>query len=164
MATGNRRPRSDSVSAAVTAFRHTAAQIEWPELEVSRLPRADDDRRAQAIFDRIISSRAPGDWRQHDPVLIAQLSVVQVELDKIMSILAAEGWTSFGGKNGDTRIRSPLIDPAQHLSTRALALSRALGITGDPAGDKRGTGNRAQAVADARATGAASDDSHGLLA
>jgi hypothetical protein len=128
----------------------------WPELEVSRLPRAEDEERAQAIVDRISSSRALEDWRQHDPVLIAQLAVVQVELDKIMVQLSAEGWTTLGGKHRSTPVRSPLIGPARHLATRSLALARALGITGEPA-DADTVANRAK-TASAASRAMAGDD------
>lgn len=159
-----RRARSDSSYAAVQAFR-APKSLEWPSLEVTRLPAEADDKRAQAIFDRIATSRAPGDWRQHDPVLIAQLAIVQVQLDSTMQILATEGWTTLGGKTGMTPIRSPHVDIAQHLSTRALALSRALGITGDPI-DSRTVRKNARAIADACAITAdvEGEDDRSLLA
>ena len=58
--------------------------------------------------------------------------------------------------------RSPLLDPAQHLSTRKLALARSLGLTGS-ATNPRGAAARGQiynqmtderdGVGDGKATG-----------
>lgn len=110
----------------------TKKRVEWPSLEVTRLPRQDDADRAQAIFDRIATSRAPDDWRQHDPILIAHLSNCTVELDKLLALVAKTGWVTSAGKNGNQFTRTPLLDPIQHLTTRQLSLARALGLTGTP--------------------------------
>jgi hypothetical protein len=114
-------------------MKDTAKRIEWPSIEVSRLPRPEDADRAQAIFDRIMTSRAYDDWRQHDPIMAASLANTSVELDKLMALTAKSGWViGGGGKNGDKMLRTPLLDPIQHLTMRQLALARALGITGQP--------------------------------
>lgn len=163
MATGSgRRPRTDSAAAAVRAFATAKERLEWPELEVTRMTNPEDDQRAQAIFSKISTSRAPEDWRQHDAVLIAQLAVVQVSLDQAMVELTTNGWTALGGKTGLTPVRSPMLDVAQHLSSRALALSRALGITGDPI-DGRTVAKNAKTLNAARAI-AEDNDPNGLLA
>ena len=46
-------------------------------------------------------------------------------------------------------LRSPLLDPAQHLSTRRMAMLRALALTGAQV-DTRTVANGARALADAR--------------
>ena len=113
-------------------MQDTSKRIEWPSLEVTRLPREEDAGRAEAIFDRIVTSRAPDDWRQHDPILIAHLANCTVELDKLLALVAKTGWVTAAGKNGNQFTRTPLLDPIQHLTTRQLSLARALGITGSP--------------------------------
>ncbi len=127
-----RRARSDSVEAQIKAMADTQKRVEWPSLEVTRLPREEDADRAQSIFDRIITSRAPDDWRQHDPVMAAQLANCTVELDKLMAVVAKTGWVTSAGKHGTQFTRTPLLDPIQHLTTRQMSLARALGITGSP--------------------------------
>lgn len=132
MSMSNRRQRSDSVDAAIRAMADTKKRIEWPSLEVSRLPVKEDADRAQMIFDRISTSRAPDDWRQHDPILAANLANTTVELDKLLTQVAQNGWVIPAGKHGTQMTRTPLLDPIQHLTNRQLALSRALGLTGAP--------------------------------
>lgn len=132
MAANDRRARSDSADAQIKAMQDTKKRVEWPSLEVTRLPKEEDADRAQAIFDRIATSRAPDDWRQHDPILAAHLANCTVELDKLLTLVARTGWVTSAGKNGTQFTRTPLLDPIQHLTTRQLALARALGLTGTP--------------------------------
>jgi hypothetical protein len=165
MSASTRRPPSNSLDAQIKSFADTKRRIEWPTVEVTRLPRPEDDEKAQAIFDRIITSRAPDDWRQHDPVFAAQLANVTVELDKLMALVAKTGWVTQAGKHGTQFARTPLLDPIQHLTTRQLSLARALGLSGEPTDARTVDKNARASAAAARAAGAAGDDdAYSLLA
>lgn len=163
MPVDKRRSRSDSVEAQIKAMNDTKRRIEWPSLEVTRLPKEEDAERAQAIFDRIVTSRAPDDWRQHDPILVAHLSNATVELDKLLTLVSRTGWVTSSGKSGTQFTRTPLLDPIQHLTTRQLSLARALGITGSPT-DAVTVEKSAKGVAKAAATVQFNDGIGSLLA
>lgn len=128
-------------------------------------PNAEGGRRCprSAIFDRIMTSRSPDDWREFDPILAANLATTTVELDKLLAIVAKAGWVVQAGRNGTQFARSPLLDPIQHLTTRQLSLARALGITGAPA-DAVTIEKNAKTANKASGTVAENDDIASLLA
>ena len=139
-----RKLRSDSVTSQIAMAQKPGVQFEWPE--AWDLP-SDPEKaeRAKRIADDIWASRPPGEWSAFEVNIIAELAVVSADLAAINKILSDTNYLiKREGKNGRmVASRSPLLDPAQHLSTRKLALSRSLGLTGSAA-NPRNAGARAQ--------------------
>ena len=142
-----RKLRSDSIAAQI-AMAQTAqksdVQFTWPE--TWDLP--DDPakaERAKLIADDIWSTRPPGEFSAFEVNIIAELATVSADLAAINKILSDTNYMVKREAKGGRMVatRSPLLDPAQHLSTRKLALSRSLGLTGS-ATNPRGAGARAQ--------------------
>ena len=139
-----RKLRSDSITAQIAMAQTSSIQFEWPE--TWDLP--DDPakaERAKLVADDIWSCRPPSEWSAAERSLIAELAIVTADLAAIQKILSDSNYlVKREGKGGRmVASRSPLLDPAQHLSTRKLALSRSLGLTGSAA-NPRGAGARAQ--------------------
>ena len=158
-----RKLRSDSITSQVAMAQTSSIQFEWPE--TWDLPEdATKAERAKLIADDIWSARPPNEWSAAERNIIAELSVVSADLAAIQKILSDSNYlVKREGKDGRmVASRSPLLDPAQHLSTRKLALARSLGLTGSAA-NPRGAAARGQVfnqisndrdgVDDGRATG-----------
>jgi len=156
-----RRARTDSTAAAVEAFKAAGRRETWPETEVDRMSRPEDQERADAIFARILTARASKDFREHDLILAAQLAVTEVDLAKVQSQLDRFGYmTTNAGKNGNRLSRSPLVDVWQALTNRQIQLIRSLGLSGVGT-DLRQVNNAAKLERDAREI---SNPSNSLLA
>ena len=141
------RLRSDSTTVAVAAAQAAKkgeSRFQWPS--TWQLP--DDTAKAENALraaDDIWALRPPAEWSQAEVSIIAELAILSADLSAIQKILSDTNYlVRREGKGGQMiATRSPLLDPAQHLSTRRLALSRSLGLTGS-ATNPRGAGARAQ--------------------
>ena len=142
-----RKLRSDSVTAQIAMAQTSQRldmQFEWP----STWDLPDDvekAERAKLVADDVWSTRPPNEWSPVERNLIAELAIITADLAAIQKILSDSNYlVKREGKGGRmVASRSPLLDPAQHLSTRKLALARSLGLTGS-ATNPRGAAARGQ--------------------
>ena len=164
-----RKLRSDSLTSQVAmaqTSQRADMQFEWPE--TWDLPDdAEKAERAKLVADDVWSTRPPNEWSPVERNLIAELAIITADLAAIQKILSDSNYlVKREGKGGRmVASRSPLLDPAQHLSTRKLALARSLGLTGS-ATNPRGAAARGQIynqMTDHR-DGVADGKAHGLLA
>ena len=128
-----RRQRSDSTTAAVKMTQQALAKPGFPWPQAWDLPSDEDKaRRAQLIADDIYAVRPREEWTAAECNIIAELAIVSADLAVIQNLLSESNYlVKREGKGGRmVATRSPLLDPAQHLSTRKLALTRSLGLTG----------------------------------
>lgn len=150
MSTEPRRAKSNSVTAAVGAFRSANQSIPWPTT-VSQLLNPADAARALDIFAGIIAGRDLRDWhRPNDVTLAAQLANVMAQADRLSQEIEAEGWTIPSPKNPIQMIRNSKLDALTLISSRQLSLTRALALNGPPS-DRKTVSNNARAAASARA-------------
>ena len=161
-----RKLRSDSVTAQVAMAQTANIQFEWPS--TWDLPEdTTKAERAKLIADDIWSARPPNEWSAAERNIIAELAIVSADLAAIQKMLSDSNYlVKREGKGGRmVATRSPLLDPAQHLSTRKLALARSLGLTGS-ATNPRLAGARAQVFNQMMDGTDGVDDgrAHGLLA
>jgi hypothetical protein len=156
-----RRAQSNSVGAQVDAFRRAGQTLSWPDA-IRQLPHQDDADRAGAIFAALAQSRDIADWRPGDILLLAQLANANAQADRLTHEIEVTGWTIPSPKNPDQQIRNPALDAMSMVSSRQLALTRALALNGAP-GDRRTAANHQRTAAAARAI-VEDDDGHSLLA
>ena len=160
------RLRSDSTTVAVAAAQAAKkgeSRFKWPL--TWQLP--DDPEKAENALraaDDIFALRPPPEWSQAEISIIAELAILSADLSVIQKILSDTNYlVKREGKGGRmVASRSPLLEPAQHISTRRLALSRSLGLTGS-ATNPRGAGARAQVFTQI-ADGLSGADEFSLLA
>lgn len=147
-----RKLRSDSLTAQVETTQTAMAEIafEWPGSW--DLPE-DAEKRAKvlALCDDVWNGRDPRDWRETDGNIIAEFALVSIDLSETQTILSECNYLiEKEGRGGKIiKTRHPLMDAAQHLTTRRMALARSLALTG-AAATPRNVRQRGQDIANAR--------------
>ena len=142
-----RKLRSDSVVAHVTMAkdaRKADARFSWPL--TWQLPEDEAKRNLVLLTcDDIFACRPVTEWSALELSLIAEIALITTDLAEIQQTLSAAGYlTHREGKGGrEVATRHPLLDVAQHLSTRRTSLARSMSLTGS-ATNPRGAGARAQ--------------------
>ena len=141
-----RRQRADSLTAQVAAHQQQAGVFEWPD--VVDLPDDEDKaRRCLQIADDVFATRAPDDWRDSDPLLIAEFCIVSVDLNEHQSELTNSGYFhEVAGRNGRTVVATnPRVDVVHRLSSRRSKLAGVLALTSiSGLGHSRTIGRNAQ--------------------
>lgn len=117
-----RKPRSDSVLAAVEAAKAAAAGDLAPPAHV-RLRDCD-----MPFWTDIVQSRARNEWSKSDLVIGAQLARCQAEIEEQSRMLESEGATIFNARG--TPVMNPRHTVVAQLAMRQLALMRALRMAG----------------------------------
>lgn len=147
-----RKLRSDSLTAQVETAQTAMAEIafEWPGSW--DLPQ-DEAKRAKvlALCDDVWLGRDPRDWRETDSNIIAEFALVSIDLSETQTVLSECNYliTKEGRGGREIQTRHPLMDAAQHLTTRRMALARSLAITG-AAATPRNVRERGQNISKAR--------------
>ena len=124
----NRKQRSDSVTAALTA--HSIAQqdlpFEWPDsLE---LPQTEIERDlVLATFANLQMAREPSWWRPHHCSQLAQLALLELQKAKLIDLLTKNG-TLTRNERG-TITRSPVMDALSQLQGVISQSLKPLGIS-----------------------------------
>ena len=123
-----RKPRSDSVSAAVNAHKvaREAPPLNWPTHLID-LP-SDDGEREQVltVFEDMQRARDPNWWRPHHALNLAEVSLLQCQRSKLISLLAQTGaLTTSGGRTA----RSPVLDALSMVTSNITQCLKPLGIS-----------------------------------
>jgi len=105
--------------------------FEWPGSW--DLPQ-DEAKRAKvlALCDDVWNGRDPRDWRETDSNIVAEFALVSIDLAETQAVLSECNYliTKEGRGGREIQTRHPLMDAAQHLTTRRMALARSLALTG----------------------------------
>ena len=147
-----RKLRSDSLTAQVETAQTAMAEIafEWPGSW--DLPQ-DEAKRAKvlALCDDVWLGRDPRDWRETDSNIIAEFALVSIDLSETQTVLSEYNYliTKEGRGGREIQTRHPLMDAAQHLTTRRMSLARSLALTG-AAATPRNVRQRSVEMAEAR--------------
>jgi hypothetical protein len=122
-----RRPRSDTVSAAVRAMQNAALPDIEP-LSFVRLREQDRD-----FWSVIIRARARDDWQQHDLVVAAQLARCMRDIETESEKLDIESTVVENARG--TMVANPRVAVLEQLARREMALMRSLRMGGKDAGN-----------------------------
>ncbi len=155
--TAQRKPKSDSVSAAVKAMVDVAKGP--PELP-PHVRLRDGDR---AFWDGIIASRARDEWTPADLVVAAQLARCQADIERESASLDAESSVIENARG--TPVCNPRMTILEQLARREMALMRSLRMGGRILGDSNAlTTKRAREREAAHLRNELQDEDEDLLA
>jgi hypothetical protein len=127
MPTQNRKPRSDSITTAVSAAK--LARDEQPFLwpDHIELPANENDRDiALGTFAALQAAREPRWWRPHHRDSLAELSLLMGERQKLIMLLTKTG--AMTTQNG-RQTRSPVLDALSQLQGVITQSLKPLGIS-----------------------------------
>ena len=127
MPTQNRKPRSDSVSTAVSAAKLARQEVPflWPDH--IELPANENDRDiALGTFAALQSAREPRWWRPHHRDSLAELSLLMGQRQKLIMLLTKTG--TMTTQNGRPT-RSPVLDALSQLQGVITQSLKPLGIS-----------------------------------
>lgn len=124
-----RQTRSDSAAAAIAAAKAAASPLPRPPEHV--LISAS----AEPYYEDIVRARARGEWNEYQLSVAAQLANCMADQDEVRAELALEGWVVTNAKG--TQVANPLVNIAEAMARRQMALSRSLQMTGRALGDPR---------------------------
>ena len=104
-----------------------------------------------ALCDDVWLGRDPRDWRETVSNIIAEFALVSIDLSETQTVLSECNYliTKEGRGGREIQTRHPLMDAAQHLTTRRMSLARSLALTG-AAATPRNVRQRSVEMAEAR--------------
>lgn len=149
----NRKPRTDSVNFAATAFATAATTLK---------PTKPLKGEALLAFQGIIASRETASWMPHDLRVATELACLMERLSALNDRMATEEPTLESSRG--TPVANPIYSVTMQLSNAVQAVSRALGLTASHAfPDKENQDRRNQADKEARGAIAKAAEAEGLL-
>ena len=124
---------SNTIGATLLAFQKAQAdeQLPFPWPQDVALP--DDPEAAdQALrdFNDVLRSKPLDSWAPVHAKLIAELTLLQLEIGKANAIWMAEGATVPNPKNPAYVVRHPALDATNMLTSQRTSLLKSLGLTG----------------------------------
>ena len=117
-----RQARSDSAAAAIAAAKAAASPLPRPPEHVQI------SANAEAYYEDIVRARARDEWNEYQLTVAAQMAECMADQDEVRAELALDGWTVVNAKG--TLVANPLVNIAEALARRQMALSRSLQMTG----------------------------------
>lgn len=117
-----RQMRSDSAAAAIAAAKAAAMPLPRPpdHVQISAS--------AEAYYADIVRARARDEWNEYQLTVAAQLANCMADQDDVRAELALDGWVVINAKG--TQVANPLVNIAEAMARRQMALSRSLQMTG----------------------------------
>lgn len=137
-----RKQRTDSVTAAVTAFENAGAFIPLPEGVELR----DDEERT--LWGQFTRARSRDSWRDFDLVILAKVVRLEADIRRYLAQLDVDG-PLIENKRG-TLIENPMFRVVDTLQRQQLALIRSMSLN-QTATDARTLNNSAKAEREAEA-------------
>lgn len=122
MPDGKRQHRSDSAAAAIAAAKAAASPLPRPPAHVQI------SASAEPYYEDIVRARARDEWNEYQLTVAAQLANCMADQDEVRAELALEGWVVVNAKG--TQVANPLVNIAEAMARRQMALSRSLQMTG----------------------------------
>lgn len=141
----NRKPRSDSASAAIEAAKNAALGDPLPPEHVQISAEAMDDYRA------IVRARARSEWSEYDLIVAAQMAECIAKQREYDAQILIDGPVVENAKG--TLVANPMVSMLERLAGRQLAYTRILQMGGrvpGTEGDKRKKQNGRQLERNAR--------------